>query len=568
MEHIRAVYFTNCCLRDPYITLQQFLFTAMLLIIGGVEQNPGPSKQTKVHRRVHQPHLPNWSSLTRQHSFSSFGINSLPTDTTWSAENSGMTQLLSSVQAHMNTNMSYIQKNMSSMNTRVDHVATICKELSLENEALRRQNEEIQGKMDMLGERLVNLEHVTEETGALGDEMSVLGSTGRMNEGVDASEFYLYDFVTGPARAVGAGEEDVSDSDTDSRVAAGTIDDGVTYEKVDCLSADEDPDELSATQRKGKPGSNILGLFKGRNYKQLRKVISRSKHFVRSKTEKRKRLFKADTKSDWILPVASDREIANEYVGSYVKNLTEQDIDAEVNELDDQIIIHKAKDLGNTTLNTQKNGADFTEKNYFRTKESGVDDEDSQTAFLDESSSLMNKIIDKKIDTSIMDSSLAGGFGLADDVRNADLTVPDSGKAESTPLYSIPLRMSKTPLSFAHSELDRANDNLKAIGSKEVDLDSKSSDCQHVLKDTKDNMVLVDRENQALEEENYSSIPCYTGERNRRSSLPVLTSHSSLFRTFSDSWKEKESNKGNYSGLLSRSVSFSDKVSGLLFFYQ
>ena len=567
MEHIKAVYFTNCCVKDPYITLQQFLFTAMLLIIGGVEQNPGPSKQTKVHRRVHQPNLPNWSSLTRQHSFSSTGINSLPTDMTWSAENSGMTQLLSSVQAHMNTNMSYIQKNMSSMNTRVDHVAAVCKELSLENEALRLQNKEIQGKMDMLVERLVNLEHVMEETGALGDEM--LGNTGHMNEGVDASEFYQYDFVTGPARAVGAGEEDVSDSDTDSLVATGTRDDSVTYDKVDCLSVNEDPDEFSATQRKGKPGSNILGLFKGRNYKQLRKVISRSKHFVRSKTEKKKRLFKADTKTDWVLPVASDREMANEYVGSYVKNLTEEDIDAELNELGDQIIIHKAKDFDNTTFNTQKNEADFTEKGYIRTIESDDDGENDQTAVLNESSCLMNKIIDKKIDKSIVNSSLAGGFGLTDAVGNADLTIPYSGKAESTPLYSIPLRMSKTPLSFAHSELDRANDNLKALQSKEVDLDSRPSDSQLVAKDAKDNSVLVDIENQALEEENlYSSIPFYTGERNRRSSLPVLTSHSSLFRTFSDSWKEKESNKGNNSGLLSRSVSFSDKVSGLRYFYQ
>ena len=567
MEHIRVLYFSNCCFRDPYITLQQFLFTAMLLIIGGVEQNPGPSKQTKVHRRVHQPHLPNWSSLTRQHSFSSTGINSLPTDMTWSAENSGMTQLLSSVQAHMNTNMSYIQKNMSSMNTRVDHVAAVCKELSLENEALRLQNKEIQGKMDMLGERLVNLEHVMEETGALGDEMCGLVGSGRMNEGVDASEFYLYDFVTGPARAVGAGEEDVSDSDTDSRVAAGTRDDSVTYDKV--VAADEDPDELSSTQRKGKPGSNILGLFKGRNYKQLRKVISRSKHFVRNKTEKKKRLFKADRKNDWVLPVASDRDKANEYVGSYVKNLTEEDIDAEVNELGDQIIIHKAKDLGNTTFNTQKNEADFTEKGYIRTIESNDDGENDQTAVLNESSSLMNKTIDKKIDKSIVDSSLAGGFRLTDAVGNADLTVTNSGKAESTPLYSFPLRVSKTPLSFAHSDLDRANDNLKALRSKEVDLDFKPSDSQPVAKDTKDNSVVVDRENQDLEEENlYSSIPFYTGERNRRASLPVLTSHSSLFRTFSDSWKEKESNKGNNSGLLSRSVSFSDKVSGLRYFYQ
>ena len=69
-----------------------------------------------------------------------------------------LANLFSSINAHMNANMAYIQKKLTEVNCDVNEVKLTCKELRLDNEKLRKENKELRRKNALLGTRLDHLE--------------------------------------------------------------------------------------------------------------------------------------------------------------------------------------------------------------------------------------------------------------------------------------------------------------------------------------------------------------------------------------------------------------------------
>ena len=69
-----------------------------------------------------------------------------------------LANLFSSINAHMNANMAYIQKKLTEINCGVDEVKLTCKELRLDNEKLRKENKELRRKIALMGTRLDHLE--------------------------------------------------------------------------------------------------------------------------------------------------------------------------------------------------------------------------------------------------------------------------------------------------------------------------------------------------------------------------------------------------------------------------
>ena len=136
----------------------RYLVLYVLLIIGGIEQNPGPGKKGDKNRRAHQSRstccIP---SLCRK----SYDVNNSYLSASVDEENSELSQILLNINTHINTNMSYVQKNLNGLKTKVDDVSCACVELRIENEKLRKENKELLRKIAVFEARLDILEAIT-----------------------------------------------------------------------------------------------------------------------------------------------------------------------------------------------------------------------------------------------------------------------------------------------------------------------------------------------------------------------------------------------------------------------
>ena len=491
-----------------FLTLRQCLFMNLLLIIGGIEQNPGPAKQNRNNRRLHRPHLPQWSSLSRLHRSSSYDVSSLPSSFTSVADESGITQLLTSMQAHVNSSMSYMQKQLTGLNDKIDNVTSVCKELQLETEKLRNQNKEMHRKIQIFEARLEYIEHTAKGNEA--DKTTLISDNELMNKEIDFSDLYIYDFVGEQLRPANSGEEDATVSDR--LVTTGTDTDGLQNEKKDYsyLLVEKSKDTGTAESKKGKIG-NMFGILKDKKSQQEHKTVNGS-NYVRSKTEERGKLCRTETKTDWVLPLLHDKNRDDKFDISQkeTSNLVLKDTE----NYDGTRISVQIKTKG--CMDSDKvNGPQFlVDGKQYSSEETELKGESLAVDNEDKKDTMYSRIM-KKTARSIWPDEVVSSDDFKDFKENDDseLLTEDLN-------YSVPLPVA-------------------------VEIDN-SSGLQ------KDNL--------------YNSIPVYT-RRNRRLSLPILPSYTSLVRKFSASKSNKFLTKSscemggkNSSASLSRSVSFSDKV--------
>lgn len=271
-------------------SLRHFLLLCFLLIIGGIEQNPGPGKKSDKDRRPQQSHLSLRSSLLGQRK-KSYDVNNSHRSSSSDEEHSGVTQLLSSVNAHMNTNMSYIQKNLNDLNTKVDDVTCTCEELRVENEKLRNQNKDLLRKIAIFEARLDDLE-LTSKT----DDKGLESPKSEKEEMAMTSD---YEFVKEMFERISIDKLPISVTDNTNSVS--TDEDGKLSEKgkqltgTTCMNENETDVPVSANTQ--------------RHHSMLSKK-SRNANIYSESTKRH--LKQTEIKTDWTLPVLPDRNIGEQ----------------------------------------------------------------------------------------------------------------------------------------------------------------------------------------------------------------------------------------------------------------
>lgn len=157
----KLTLFKGICLNKGKLsfTVRLLMCLCTLLVIGGVEQNPGPPRYPP--SRGNASNAPN--TRARASSQSTLGINEagdlgISRRLSFADDNAHMTQLLTGIRADMNLNMSGIHEKLSDLNTKVDNISQTCRDLQTENAKLSAQNSDLKKKVDSLESRIDSIE--------------------------------------------------------------------------------------------------------------------------------------------------------------------------------------------------------------------------------------------------------------------------------------------------------------------------------------------------------------------------------------------------------------------------
>lgn len=140
------------------------LFMSILLIIGGIEPNPGPTgrggTRSGSSRQSQRSSIPSSQSLLDADESGDIRVTRANTQT--HSENvqdsASVTYLLSCMRTDMNQHMNEITDNLKSLNTKVDTISDTCDLLKSENETLKKQNEELCTKVSNLEQQIDSIE--------------------------------------------------------------------------------------------------------------------------------------------------------------------------------------------------------------------------------------------------------------------------------------------------------------------------------------------------------------------------------------------------------------------------
>ena len=152
----------KCFSRGTFsLTARLLICLSILLIIGGVEQNPGPPPRGASSRGAFGPTLPNTRS--RASSQSMLGANEagdlgISRRQLFTDEGASMTHLLIAIRVDINKNMTDIYSKLTTLTTQCDDISKTCRDLQRENSLLSDQNAELQIKVGALEARIDTIE--------------------------------------------------------------------------------------------------------------------------------------------------------------------------------------------------------------------------------------------------------------------------------------------------------------------------------------------------------------------------------------------------------------------------
>ena len=131
-------------------TMRLMTCLCILLVMGGVEQNPGPPKQQS-------------GRATRASSQSFLGATDsgnigIACRLSKPEKLANMTQLLTAIRTDMNKNMADIHGKLSTLDNKCDNISQTCHDLQKENSRLSAQNKELQKKVGALENRIDSIE--------------------------------------------------------------------------------------------------------------------------------------------------------------------------------------------------------------------------------------------------------------------------------------------------------------------------------------------------------------------------------------------------------------------------
>ncbi|MES9880608.1 MAG: hypothetical protein ABW185_06975 [Sedimenticola sp.] len=172
---------------------------SILLIIGGIEPNPGPtgrgSTRSTSARQAQRTSLSSSQSQSLLDTDESGDIRVTRSIPQGHAEahqdDSNVVYLLNCMRSDLNSNMSEIKDNLKTLNTKVDTISDTCEFLKTENETLKKQNESLCTKVKDLEIHIDNIEGQSRRNNLL-----FHGIKGDANESWDVSERKIRNFIT------------------------------------------------------------------------------------------------------------------------------------------------------------------------------------------------------------------------------------------------------------------------------------------------------------------------------------------------------------------------------------
>ena len=206
--------------------------------------------------------------------------------------------------------MSYIQKNLTGLNCKIDEVKWTCKELGLENEKLQKTNKELKRKTAVLEARLDHLEAIPRTTHGDGDK-DITGCDRQ-----DEDDTLFYGSVKVFADESYLGNEDLpTNEDKDSE-------DLLTSNAKNARGQDEKSEFLDEKYRKTIDDSDLSCSVetvmdhdtkapKARKDLYMMSPTSRQlyRYSVSSKAKEKKKSNGRETKIFWTLPLRSTKQI-------------------------------------------------------------------------------------------------------------------------------------------------------------------------------------------------------------------------------------------------------------------
>ena len=186
--------FNGICLnRGTLSLLTRLMFCwSILLVIGGVEQNPGPARGALTRGGFGQS-MPN--TRARASSQSMLGPNEagdlgISRRQSFADEGSSTTHLLTAIRADINKNMTDIYSKLTTLTNQCEDISKTCKDLQRENSVLSAQNAELQNKVGALEAKIDAMEGHSRR-----NNLVFHGIEGRKNEKWDETERKIRGFL-------------------------------------------------------------------------------------------------------------------------------------------------------------------------------------------------------------------------------------------------------------------------------------------------------------------------------------------------------------------------------------
>lgn len=173
------------------------LSLSILLIIGGIEPNPGPaggrgtSTRAGSTRQSQRSSIPSSQSLLDADESGDIRVSRVSGHGDPQHDATSLTYLLTCMRTDMNKNMSEIKDNLQTLNTKVGTISDTCEFLKAENQTLKQQNETLYTKVNDLESQIDNIEGQSRR-----NNLIFHGLKGNANESWEASETKIRDFIS------------------------------------------------------------------------------------------------------------------------------------------------------------------------------------------------------------------------------------------------------------------------------------------------------------------------------------------------------------------------------------